>query len=60
MNITGRLLVATWGGAMLVLNFAYNCNLRANLLDPDFEAPVNAFDDILIRDVDLEAKLLIR
>ena len=43
--ITGRLLVLTWGISCLTLNMAFNSNLRAVLLKPVTEEPVENIAD---------------
>lgn len=46
---TGRIIFITWSFSSLILNLAYNCTLRANLLKKSLEKPINNIDDIIER-----------
>lgn len=45
----GRVLILTWALSSLFLNFAFNCNLRAVLLRPTTEKPINSLQDAFDR-----------
>ena len=44
-----KVLVTNWALACLFISMAYQSNLRASLLRPKLEAPVNTLDDMLER-----------
>lgn len=46
---TGRALVLLWSVFSLIIVLAYSCNLRANLIAKDYEAPIKTHQDVLDR-----------
>ena len=51
----GKLLVAVWVLSILIVNMAFNSNLRATLLRPNLERPINSMEDVLDRGENLWA-----
>ena len=47
--ISGRFLVLIWSLSCLLLNMAYNCNIRAILMSPSFEKPIETVEDLIER-----------
>ena len=42
----GKILLGSWVLAILILNLAFTCNLRATLLKPSLEKPINSMQDV--------------
>ena len=47
--ISGSLLSLTWSIMAFLLVLSYSCNLRAHLIAPSFEKPIDGMEDILER-----------
>lgn len=48
--VPGKMLTLLWSFYTMVLIFAYQCNLRANLVNPVYEKAVKTHQDVLDRD----------
>ena len=57
--ISGRILICVWILSCLILNLAFNSNLRATLLRPNSEKPVNTLQDAFERGANIWVQHLI-